>query len=153
MENLTLQYITAIAAGIGAVLGIMNTWRATSQNRIKFTVRPTHVISVPDGTQGFSIEVVNLSNFPITVSEIGFTGASNSIKRSGRFAVTNSFTIARQTLPVRLESREAESFYFDPMDANLMGKAIGKAYARTSCGEVAYGITPALKQLRQSLMG
>ena len=65
----------------------------------------------------------------------------------------NCFTIARRTLPVRLESREAESFYFDPMDANLMGETIGKAYARTSCGEVVYGITPALKQLRQSLEG
>ncbi len=50
----------------------MNTWQAMSKRRVRLRVRPAHAISAPAGEWMFSIEVVNLSNFALTISEAGF---------------------------------------------------------------------------------
>lgn len=65
------EAITLGVAMLGAGLGIMNTWQALNANRVKLRVKPAFAIGIPQGQSMFSIEVVNLSNFPITVSEVG----------------------------------------------------------------------------------
>ena len=145
--NEWLQYITAATALTGAILGIMNTWRAMDQNRLRLKVRPTHALLMPQAEHLFAIEVINRSTFPVAVSEIGFTEASS--KR--RFSVVEYHATTHAKLPLTLEPRDAISFYFDPGDRKLLGQVIGKAYAKTTCGEIAFGSTPALKQLRYIL--
>jgi hypothetical protein len=65
------DFITLGAALLGAGLGIMNTWNSLSQRRVRLRVTPSHAIVVPFGIDMFSIEVVNLSSFSVTVKEVG----------------------------------------------------------------------------------
>ncbi len=142
------DFITLGAALLGAGLGIMNTWAAISARRVHLRVRPAFATSA-DGQEMFSIEVVNLSNFPLTVSEIGFSLNWRDVDKGLRAAVPQPVVIDGKPWPRRLEAREAVSLYFHLPTRDQNGRKIGKAYARTSCGEVCYGTSPALRQLRE----
>jgi hypothetical protein len=61
------DYITMGAAALGAGLGLMNTWNAMSQRRVRLRVRPAYATVVPAGAIAFCIEVINLSTFPVTI--------------------------------------------------------------------------------------
>jgi len=145
------EFLTIGAAVLGAGLGIMNTWQAMSQRWLRLRIRPCHAIAVPHGDDGFSIEIINLSTFSVTINEVGFTDDSQSIKCTGRFAITAPMLIDGKPWPRRLNSREAVSVFFTP-PSYLRGRKIGKAYARTACGDVRYGDSPALQQLREALV-
>lgn len=138
------EFLTVSAAAVGAVLGIMNTWNAISNKRLRLYVRPSRSISVPDGISGLAIEVINMSSFPVTISEVGLTKGSNKINKTGRYAIVNPIIIDGKPWPRRLEPRESVSVYSQA----ILGHDIGKAYAKTSCDEVRYGDSPALKQMR-----
>lgn len=137
------EVLTLSVALLGAALGIMNTWHAISQRRVRLCVKPAYAIGVPNGEISFSIEVVNLSSFPVTLAEVGF-----AMRGGKRLAVTQPFFVDGGPWPRRLESREAMSAYFDPAEIAVHRQPIGKAYTRTTCGEIAYGSSPALRQLR-----
>lgn len=139
------ESITLGVALLGAALGILNTWQSLSASRVRLRVRPAHAIAVPTGQNLFSIEVVNLSNFAVTVDDVGFTLGGNTVKGT-RAAIPQPILIDGGRWPRRLESREAVSVYFDHLD--MIGRRIGRAYASTACGETAYGTSPALEQVR-----
>lgn len=143
------DFITFGAALLGACLGVMNTWNAINQRRVRLRVRPTHAFAVPNAARMFCIEVINLSTFPVTISEVGFT-TRHWIDRGDRLAVVGPLIIDGRPWPRRLETREAVSVYFSPSDVLSQRKPIGRVYARTSCDEVAYGTSPALKQLQRA---
>jgi hypothetical protein len=147
------EYLTLALAILGAALGVMNTWNAMSQSRVRLRVSPAHAIAMPSGAQMFSIEVVNLSSFPVTVADVGFSVDGRKINRGHRLAILQPILIDGKPWPRRLEAREAVSAYFDPSDIVERGEKIGKAYARTSCGAVAYGTSGALNQLRREARG
>lgn len=139
--------ITFGLASVGAALGVMNTWNALSQRRVRLIVRPTYAFSTGGGSPMLSISVTNLSNFPMTINEVGFTGSAGA--RGKRAMVVRPQVIDGKSWPRRLESREAISLYFGiedvPRDPNLLAKA----YAGTECGVYVYGTSPALDQLRE----
>ncbi len=141
------EILTVGIALLGAVLGIMNTWQAISSGRVRLRVRPAYAIG-SNGQTLFSIEIVNLSNFPVTASEVGFTMNGNSIHKP-RAAVISPIILDGGSWPRRLEAREAVSVYFDPRYLAGSGRKIGRAYARTACGEVGYGMSEAAKQLQE----
>jgi hypothetical protein len=145
-----VESVTLAIAILGAALGILNLWRAYSADRVRLRVRPAFAFAVPNGEPMFSIGVVNLSKFAVTVSEVGFTLGGSSIK-SERAAVPMPRIKDGGNWPRRLESRESVSTYLDPASFSPNKKNIGHAYVRTSCGEVAYGTSPALKQLKSIL--
>lgn len=147
------DFLTIGAAVLGAGLGIMNTWSAISKNRVRVRVSPAHAIAVPHGEDMFSIEVTNLSTFPLTLCEVGFTDDSNTIKKRNRIAAIDPLLLDKKPWPRRLESRESVSVFFKPSFHELRAKrmGLGKAYARFQCGEVAYGDSPALQQLREAI--
>jgi hypothetical protein len=101
----------------------------------------------------FSIEVVNLSTFAVTVSEVGFSIDGRGINKGRRLAVPRPIIIDGKPWPRRLEARESVSAYFHPGEVIGSGARIGSAYASTSCGEVEYGTSPALEQLRTAAEG
>lgn len=142
------QAVTLGVALLGAGLGVMNTWQAISANRVKLRVKPAFAIAIPHGQSMFSIEVVNLSNFPVTISEVGFTLNGHSVDQR-RAAVPQPIVIDGKPWPRRLEAREAVSVFMDPDYLVQPGNKIGKAYARTACGEARYGISGALRQFRE----
>jgi hypothetical protein len=75
IETLPWKDVTMIAlAAVGAVLGVMNTWNALSQRRVRLIVRPALAYFTGGGPPMFSISVTNMSSFPLTISEVGFTG-------------------------------------------------------------------------------
>lgn len=147
IEFSTLKdFLTTGAASVGAVLGIMNTWNAISQKRLKLRVTPCHALTVPHGEWGFSIEVLNLSTFPVTIIEVGLTTDSLIANKGDRLPIMNPIIVDNKPWPRRLEPRESVSLYAEiPRYKNM-----GQAYARTACGEFRYGDSPALKQIRDA---
>lgn len=148
METYLKDSITMGVALLGAVLGIMNTWRSMSANKVRLRVKPAYAVNALHGEIAFSIEVVNLSAFPVTVSEVGITIGGNTTK-NGRVPVLEPTMLDGGNWPRRLETRTSVSCYFDPSIFPGSSNNLGRAYARTSCGETRYGNSPALKQLKQ----
>lgn len=145
----TPEAITLAVALLGAVLGIINTWYTLINNKVRVKVIPKIAFPVSrDGSLGnptLSIDVINLSYFPITIQEVGF--ATKYGVRKERGAITNPLLLDNNGWPRKLESRESVSVYCDPrvsLDPGLT--KFTKAYASTACGVVSYGSSPALKQ-------
>lgn len=152
-----LQVVTQIAAisgvGIGlvgAVLGFINTWHQLSKDAVRLKVTPASAHTLwRDGSvspEKLSIEVVNLSTFPVTVKEVGLECITKE-GRNGRL-VDLSSTTNRGPLPVRLEPREALTVLWkgNPKAEPRLAE-VRAAYACCQCGTVRYGSSPRLKQL------
>ena len=147
--------ITLVIAAIGAVLGIINTAHLLSQRKVRLRVIPMSVAAqlgsgiltsqheYKPGTM-LGIEVINLSVFPVTISEVGYTlrGVSS------RAAVAWPELTDQKGWPRRLEPRESVSAYINP---SLLTRQVRRAYARTQCGVTRYGTSPALKELKRHL--
>ncbi len=146
-----MNVLTTIIAVIGAVLGIMNTWAGMNQRRVKLKVVPqmAHFISGTGdwGPEMGCIEVTNLSVFPVTVREVGFT-IDRDLRKGKRVAITPPRIIDGGPWPRRPEARTTVSLYFDWVG---LGGDIKRAYVLTECGEVAYGDSPALESIRSRI--
>ena len=144
--------VTLSIAVLGAVLGVINTWHSLDQRRVRLRVVPkiAQMITASNasGTMG-CIEIVNLSAFPISISEIGFT-IDGDPRKHRRLAILEPITSNRRPLARTLESRHGITGYFD---LNHITPDIQKAYVRTERGEVAYGSSPALEQIRDAANG
>ncbi|MBU9247630.1 hypothetical protein [Burkholderia multivorans] len=121
----------------------MNTWFALDRSRLKLRVTPKHAIPVggaPSHLQ-FCIEIQNLSDFAVTIEEVGvfYRGA----KERGYI---NPFLPNGQQWPCRLEARSAVTVYSEK-PSSPPGKPIRAAYAKTSCGRTKTGTSGALKQI------
>jgi hypothetical protein len=153
----TTAAVTLVIAAVGAVLGIINTWHQIDRSRVKLKVVPKlaaivdeagtihrtkSAVNAAEGTP--CIEVINLSAFPVTVKEVGYTWRG---KRKRRFAVHMPQLTDDGSWPRRLEPRASVDTYV-ALPQKLAGR-VGKAYAATECGHQAYGTSPALKSLRE----
>lgn len=147
-----MEFMGTVTFGIallGAVLGIINTWRNIDRDRVKLLVKPAHAIPVGamehmHSNIEFSIEVVNLSVFPIIVSEVGFLHKG----LTSRAAAMQPITIDGPTTPRKLEPRESASFYTVKPEQRD-GHPLKCAYAKTSCGRTFTGKSPALMQFNR----
>lgn len=142
---------TISAAAVGAVLGIMNTWNSMNLRRVRLRVRPAHAIVPHLQDAMFVIEVTNLSAFPVTVREVGFTIGSKRADNGSRAAVPVPIVPDGKPWPRRLEAREAVSLLVPVASLYGDGSILGRAYAHTACGEFRYGSSPALKQLSDAV--
>lgn len=149
-SELNITLATAIIGAIcgvgGAILGVLNTWHNLRRDRVRLTVRPYHAIPVGLNSTpiNFGIEVINLSEFPIVLADIGFQLPAN--KRATLSPLTHSIE-SPSKLPCKLEPRTAYSNLFHTTEVDLDFGDIKCAYARTQCGVVIKGTSPALKQL------
>lgn len=138
----TFQAITLAIAVLGAVLGVINTWHGLDKSRVKLKVLPAHVIQLGGFSQiyEFSIEVTNLSSFPVTIREVGilFYGTKNR-------GLLHMTALDGASLPQRLEPRSSFTLYSKLPDASK--RKIRCAYARTQCGVTKRGNSPALRQI------
>jgi hypothetical protein len=150
MQNITL--ITAIAGlafgFLGAVLGIINTWRAFSRDRIRVKVVPVWIFS-QHATEGMGIEITNLSYMPVTITHVGFT-----VRGSDWHMPVLDGLFGGGRLPQRMEPRTqitafvAASSYEHPNFAR-----VHRAYADTACGKRFTGTSKSLKgQIRKMKM-
>lgn len=137
-----VEGVTLSIALLGAVLGIINTWQNVNAHRLRLRVSPKWAISAHG--EHFAIEVTNQSTFAITVLDVGMLFSRPFSKTPKRLVITTF--LSAQSLPLRLEAREQRSFYFDPAILPR-GTSLWGAYARTACGELAWGKSAALRQL------
>ncbi|RQS22453.1 MULTISPECIES: hypothetical protein [unclassified Burkholderia] len=153
------DWITGGTAVTGAVLGLFNLWRQMSTDRVKLRVSPaividrgpTHVLthssitidptSVPEYVQ-LSVEVLNLSTFPVTIEEIGMTTHS-----PGRMVFAGAHTSDNKPLPLRLESREAIKLYTKSYLTSEFAQGVD-VFAETVCGHRQLGKSPAIESLK-----
>lgn len=144
-----VESITLAIAILGAVLGIINTWVGLSKEKVKLVVTPKHAIPIggaPENLQ-FCIEVVNLSAFPVTVSEAGIFYRGTD-KRS---VIPNPVTSDGKPFPRRLESRSALTLYSEKPRSIVNGKRMRCAYVKTDCGVVVKGNSPAFRQMANEI--
>jgi hypothetical protein len=167
---LAKDIFTLSCAVIGAVLGVINTWHGLNQRRVKLKVVPKiaypiipaesgggagyvlevtgpGVFPVRRGREMGCIEVTNLSAFPVTVREVGFTIDGDPRKKT-RAVISRPILRDDGSWPRRLESRASVSLYFEWGRPKHNNK---RAYVLTDCGTVGYGNSPALKSMRKRL--
>lgn len=152
MPDLALKdLVTFGTALLGAGLGIINTWAAINQRKVRLRVRPSQALLPPHGDRGIAVEIINLSSFAITIAEVGFVppGVRGALPK--RIIIPRPITSDSKPWPRRLDPREAVSAYVEYDELRGQGRMMARAFARTSCGEIAYGQSPALKQLRRQL--
>jgi len=138
------QAATLAIAAVGAVLGVINTWRAVDQNRVKLKVVPAHAIPYGGAPQNlrFCIEVTNLSQVAVTVAEVGFLFHGTDKHAS----IVSPVFGDHGPWPRRLEPRSSVTIYSElPRSSN--GHKIRCAFARTQCGRIKTGSSPALRQI------
>ncbi|MDZ4282792.1 MAG: hypothetical protein U1C04_18760 [Hydrogenophaga sp.] len=131
MESTTVQIITTALAVLGAVLGLYNAWRNWVQDRVRLKVSVSHA-SLSPGGPGFSVAIVNLSNFPLTITHLGF----DRIDGSHHMQILSPMFLAGEQLPIRLASRTATTAFVGLrtlQHEQLL--AIRRAYVSTACGK------------------
>jgi len=147
VTTLIIAVIGAVCGILGAVLGVIHTLHQLGKSRVRLRVVPKQAHYV--GRAGMSgplmcIEVINLSDFPVTVSDVGFT--SGTVK-DARLAVIQPILHDGGSWPRRLDSRESVTVYCSQDLRYEKGlERVSRAYVQTDCGEVKYGKSPALTQ-------
>lgn len=175
-----MTYIEVVTFGIalvGATLGILNFLIERSRTRVRLRVVPKLSYLMKRGFDGeetwlsstvpdsrfqakigaeslpfrWSIEVVNLSEFPVSISQVGF-GSPRGGPDGQRCFIVAPATSSGSNLPVRLESRQAETFH-SMINQPLHGLAIANpiAWAQTECGVTSTGTSAMLKSQASKL--
>ena len=135
-----------VFGGIGTALGIYNAWTARAQRQLRVRVKPGFVRGRGLPPKAFSIEVVNLSTFAVTVEHVGFTLAGSDER-----AAAMPMPLDRGAWPRRLEPRSSVTLVTRPLESMSARPRIAAAYAQLSSGEMCLGKGSALKQLQAML--
>lgn len=140
-----LQTATFAIAVLGAVLGVLNTWRGLNADRVRMRVR-TYVSLLPgEKEESLGIEVVNLSSFAVTVEEIGWIRP-----RMDRLVVALPRIATGERLLVPLEPRASFTGYAPPGAHKHPDFAyINYAFASTACGVTRRGSSELLTEVAQ----
>jgi hypothetical protein len=146
-KNCGIAIFTIICAVIGAVLGIINTWYAFIQRRVRLRVVPKLASLMSHagqfGPDMGGIEVINLSTFPVTVSEVGFT-INGDPRKNPCAAIIQPIVQDGGPWPRRLDARVSVTVYFQ---LHLLRQhKIKKIYAMTDCGNVGFGESQASRE-------
>ena len=144
--TLATAIVGAVCGVTGAILGVINIWHQMRRNRVRLKITPSHIIpvgSLENAPLNFGIEVINLSDFPVVLADVGFQLSDGS---RGTLATVPGME-NNGKLPLRLEPRSSYSKLFYVDQATVDWRNIRCAYARTQCGTVATGTSGALKQL------
>lgn len=94
------DFITTALAVVGAVLGVLNFWRAMANDRVKLRVR----FDAGHRDGAFVIRVVNLSSFAVSVVDAGFVDGDYD-----HDSLTND-PILHNPFPRRIEARDFAEF-------------------------------------------
>jgi hypothetical protein len=132
--------VTLGIALLGAVLGIINTWRSFDRDRIRVKVTPTWSI-FQDGQWCLSIEIINLGYVPITISQVGYTLRTKKARYIFLPRLQNG-----GFLPQRMEPRTSFTAIapFGAENDEAM-RDVRRAFAQTACNRTFTGNSPALR--------
>jgi hypothetical protein len=131
--------VTLVLATVGAVLGVFNAWRNFQMDRVRLRVRWVQPFHLPSRRRLNGVEVVNLSNFPVTVEEIGFFGSPDVALGPKHITILEPvFLCGKVSLPVRLEPRAAFTGCSSLITDDKVTAQGWVSYARTACGATAW---------------
>lgn len=143
----TVTLITVIIGTIcgvtGAILGVINTWQLLQRNRIRLKIIPQHAILPGNVPFNFGVQVINLSDFPVIIVDVGLQLTKN---RHGSLTMVEGIE-NNGKLPMRLDPHTAYSKIFNADQGTVNWGEVRCAYVRTQCDTYATGTSPALKQL------
>ena len=100
----------------------------------------------------FTVEVRNLSAFPVTITNVGFyrTGVSLPMEACNPCIVVNFRS--RVSLPVRMESRASFSVQANTSEhPGILHRDISAVYVRTACGLTVKGGGRFFKRQRERI--
>ena len=143
LDKDTVTLIAAIAGTafglVGMVLGIINSWRAISRDRVKLLIRPVWILFANE-SHSLGIEIINRSYLPVTVTQVGFT-----LRNSDKIFI---FIPMRGTcqLPQRMEPRTSFTAIapFGTENEPTM-RDVRYAFAKTACECRFFGTNRALR--------
>lgn len=133
------------ATTINVLLGIFNASMLLRARRVALLVVPTipqedPAIAEDPDTHEIRIQVVNLSEFPVYVNEIGLH------RRSPPESTLKFLAPADRPYPILLNAREAIRVQPAPGDyMRVVADRFSYAYARTACGRTRRGTSPTLQ--------
>lgn len=153
--------INLAIALVGAILGIMATLHQWNESRVKLRVIPrrsymvaengwvhaSHYEELAAATEGncparWTIEVVNLSSFPVTISAIWFPSKDGK----GSHYIIAPEVDRKRPFPTRLESREAAQFSA-AIGVELCANTKAEVFVRTDCDSTCRGTSHILTAL------
>jgi hypothetical protein len=159
--------VTLGIALLGAVLGIINICHQLNRDRLKLKVIPKIGFVMGGGILAgdrrnsmvdalvrtgnparLCIEVINLSSFAVTISDVGF----GLVRDGPRHSLINPEISAGKKWPTRLKPRESMTAYAPvgtKIDPAVMRRPV--AYAATDCDRVRYGSSPIFKEYMRQL--
>lgn len=140
MDPLSLA-VGAVSA-IGTTLAALSYRNTVDRQKVKLKVIPAPAWTKPQGDPYVSVEVVNLSPFPVEITELGLK------QRDGRRMISYDRMTNDRFLPQRLESRQSVTALFPKSSIDF--DMITTGYARTACGYEAHGDSPGLKSIRKN---
>lgn len=147
-----LQLATLAIAVVGAVLGVINTWNSISERKPRARVRFLNLYGGPDVEHfGYSIEVTNLSAFPLTINEVGFSLSPWWKTDIERLLLHPDDRFGSST-PRKIEPREQVDFRFLGQMQGRSPKLIRSAYAKTACGVIFRSNAPLVKSIAAKAM-
>jgi hypothetical protein len=117
---------------------VLNTWRGILKDRAKLKVKPQAWFS-GDRRSGLCIDVINLSAFDLTVSQVGL-----AVDRKTR--IVFPFHSVGEKPPILIKPRARVCFYVKPgslHNADML--KVRGAVVITACGNIFRGNSPALK--------
>jgi len=135
-----MDIFSALVSGMGTAINGLSLRNTLTRQDPRLRVTPLIAHTLPDGELGVSIEVVNLSPFPLTISELGLNRRDRRCYSSCWLPMLNG-----RPLPQRLEARESLTAFFPASDIDI--KQATTAFARTACGIVSEGDSQAWQQL------
>jgi hypothetical protein len=146
--------ITLAIALVGAVLGLINTWQNFDRDRVKLrvSVNLAYLITTQgvSSTPQIAIEVINRSQFPLTISQLGLeqSGTKNVL------ALISPIMIDGGRLPRRIEPRDAFTAYFSAEATHqVIHSTARRGYAKTASGEIAHSSSRAMRNVLRQLRG
>lgn len=170
-----MLFVTFGIALLGAVLGVINTWRALWRDRVRLRVvlvlhtggeadaygtkRRSHTEFVngldvtPDGMVG--VRVTNLGFLEVTIGDLGFTPSgfiARRLRSRLQRASIKGDAAGEKSLPKLLKPRESMTIWVGPYVVEQIAARLSVArrvYATTDCGVTAYGTSRLFRLLRR----
>ena len=143
------DWLTLTVAASGLTLGVINLVCSFLRTRVRLRVVPKAarvssgvIFSQSKGDlkefNNVVMEVVNLSEFPVYVAEVGFKYVGSDL----RSLIANPLSTNKCAgLPIRLDARESTTVFAESEDAlrTLRSFRVKAAYVKTDCGKTVVG--------------
>lgn len=142
--TLSIAAFGAVVGFTGMVLGLYNAWAARDLRRVHVRVMLIRTPRRNMKEHQPAFEVVNLSTFPVKVSEVGFT-----LGWRHRRQVFDPITI--EQWPQRIEARDAVTVFFDVDLLFAQDQRLTGVYAKLASGEIIMGHGPELEPIRRRI--